>query len=144
MKHFVVPVGYYKRILKMWRLLNKEGYLFLTVIENGKPMIKVLADLVCREGTLPHAWIFSASTHVVEGVSSLLMTLIAIMRVDLNPLPNTLTPLITIPEFRILTYDSTDMQPFTMQEVFDRYCEQEDNGNISLRGRECSSPFLLG
>lgn len=71
MKHFVIPSGYYKRILKIWRLLNTEDYLFLTVVENGKPLIKALADFVSREGSLPHAWIFSASTHVVEGVFSL-------------------------------------------------------------------------
>lgn len=129
---------------------SKQGRLFIShSCREWEAPIKALAVLVSREGPLPHAWIFSASTHVVEGVSSRLMTLIAVTRVDLNPLPNTLTPLITILEFRILTYDSTDIHhagchalgilKFSIDTVNRKTTEA-----FSLRGRECSSPFLLG
>lgn len=76
------------------------------VLGNEKPKIKAPAYLVSREGLL-----FIILSHV-EGVSSLLTALIAVVRVDPNHLPEALTPHITILEFRILTYASADMQSF--------------------------------
>lgn len=58
---------------------QKKKGLFLIILENGKAKIKAPANLVSSEGPLPHALIFSVSSHLVGVVFSLRMALIAVM-----------------------------------------------------------------
>lgn len=58
---------------------KQKKRLFIIILENGKAKIKAPANLVSSEGPLPHALIFSVSSHMVGVVSSLRMALIVVM-----------------------------------------------------------------
>lgn len=49
-----------------WWFINNKNF-FLTVLEDGKPKIKVLADLVSLEGLLPTLLFFTETSQGRKG-----------------------------------------------------------------------------